>query len=228
MCGYQRHYELLCTLPDPLGRRRREHILAEVLFVTLVAVLAGCNNAEDVCDFLEENEAWFRKIPVLPGGIPAHDMALRALAIVDPDELERVLRTWVDAIRAPGVLTSEGGRFAFNGKALRGSPDKSSGLGAIQLVGAYLIDNGLTLGTIKVDDKSNEITAIPELIRGLNLKGATVTIDAMAGRRKSRGKSSMPRPTTFCRSRATSPNSKPASRPRSLKHCVAASPEKPR
>ena len=179
MCGYQRLYELLCTVPDPRGRRGREHILAEVLFVTLVAVLAGSNNAEDVCDFLEENEAWFRKILVLPGGIPAHDMVLRALAIVDPDELERVLRTWVDAIRAPGVLTSEGSHIAFDGKSLRGSLDKSSGLGAVHMVSAYLIDNGLTLGTIKVDDKSNEITAIPELIRALNLKGATVTIDAM-------------------------------------------------
>lgn len=142
-------------------------------------MLAGCNNAEDMCDILEENEAWFRKILVLPGGIPAHDMVLRALAIVNPAELERVLRTWVDAIRTPGVLTSEGGHLAFDGKSLRGSLDKSLGLGAVHMVGAYLIDNGLTLGTIKVDDKSNEIKVIPELIRALNLKGATVTIDAM-------------------------------------------------
>jgi hypothetical protein len=79
MCGYQRLYELLCTVPDLRGRRGREHILTEVLFVTLVAALAGCNNAEDVYDFLEENEAWFHKTLVLPGGIPAHGMVLWAL-----------------------------------------------------------------------------------------------------------------------------------------------------
>ncbi len=120
-----------------------------------------------------------QKIVLLPGGIPAHDMVLRALALVDPDEVEHVVRTWVDAMRASGVLTSEDGHVAFDGKTLRGSLDKSSGLGAVHMVGAYLIDMGLTLGTIKVDDKSNEITAMSELIRVLNLKGTTVTIDAM-------------------------------------------------
>lgn len=179
MCGYQRLFELLSNVRDPRGRQGREHILAEVLFVTLVAVLAGSSNAEDVSDFVHENEAWFRKFLVLPAGIPAHDMVLRALAIVDPEELEAVLRTWVDALCAPGVVTTDGGHVAFDGKSLRGSLDKSSRLGAVHMVGAYLIDNGLTLGTIKVDDKSNEITAIPELIRALNLKGAMVTIDAM-------------------------------------------------
>jgi hypothetical protein len=129
-------------VPDPRGRRGREHILAEVFFVTLVAVLAGSNNAEDVSEFFEENEAWFRKILVLPGGIPPHDMVLRAVAIVDPDELERVLRTWVDAVLSAGVLTSEGGHVAFDGNFLRGSLDKSSGLGAIHMVDAYLSTAG--------------------------------------------------------------------------------------
>jgi predicted transposase YbfD/YdcC len=179
MCAYQRLFDLFASIPDPRNRRGREHVLVEVLFLTFVAVLAGCKNAEAVCDFLEENETWFRQFVVLPGGIPAHDMVLRALAIVDPDEVERVLRAWVDALRVPGVLTREGGHVAFDGKSLRGSLDKSSGLSAVHMVGAYLTDCGLTLGTIKVDDKSNEITAIPDLIRVLNLKGATITIDAM-------------------------------------------------
>jgi predicted transposase YbfD/YdcC len=179
MGGYQELYTLFKTVTDPRGRQGRDHILAEVLFVTFVAVLAGSNNAEAVVDFLEANEAWFRKIVLLPGGVPAHDTVLRVLAVTKPEELERVLRTWVDAMRAPGVLTREGGQVAFDGKTLRGSLDKSSGLGGVHMVGAYLIDAGLTLGTIKVDDKSNEITAIPDLIRALNLEGATVTIDAM-------------------------------------------------
>ena len=179
MCGYQRLYELFSTITDKRGRQGRDHILAEVLFATFVSVLAGCDNAEAVCAFLEVNELWFRQFIILPGGIPAHDMVLRALALVDPDELELIIRTWVDALRVPGVLTTEGGHVAFDGKSLRGSLDKSSGLKAVHMVGAYLSDAGLTLGTIKVDDKSNEINAIPNLIRALNLKGATITIDAM-------------------------------------------------
>ena len=170
-------------MPDKRGRQGREHILAEVLFATLVGVLAGCNNAEDVVGFIEDQEAWFRKFLLLPGGIPAHDMVLRALAIADPDEIEKVLRTWVDAVRTPGVLTTDGGQVAFDGKTLRGSLDRSSTLGGVHMVGAYLIEAGLTLGTFKTDDKSNEITAIPCLIRSLNLKGATVTIDAMGCQR---------------------------------------------
>lgn len=179
MRGYQQLYELFTSVPDRRGKKGREHILAEVLFITFVAILAGCNDAEAVVDFLERNEAWFRKIVLLPRGIPAHDMVLRALALAAPEEVERVARAWVDAMQAPGVLTTDGGQVAFDGKTLRGSLDKSSGVGAVHMVGAYLIDAGLTLGTIKVDDKSNEITAIPDLIRVLNLKGATVTIDAM-------------------------------------------------
>lgn len=179
MSGYQRLFELFAKLSDRRGRQGRDHILAEVLFGTFVATIAGCNNAEAVAQFIEDNEAWFRKFLILPGGFPAHDMVLRALAIVDPDELERALRVWVEAMRTPGVVTTDGGQVAFDGKTLRGSLDKSSGLGAVHMVGAYLIEHGLTLGTIKVDDKSNEITAIPDLIRVLNLKGTTVTIDAM-------------------------------------------------
>jgi predicted transposase YbfD/YdcC len=128
---------------------------------------------------LRNNEAWFRRFVILPGGIPAHDMVLRALALVDPDEFEAVIRAWVQSLSDLGVFTTEGGHVAIDGKALRGSLNKASGFSAVHMVGAYLIDAGLTLGTIKVDDKSNEITMIPDLIRALNFKGATVTIDAM-------------------------------------------------
>ena len=106
-------------------------------------------------------------------------MVLRAFALVDPDEFEAVIRAWVQSLCEPGVVTTQGGQVAIDGKALRGSLCKASKLRAVHMVGAYLIDAGLTLGTIKVDDKSNEITAIPDLIRVLNLQGTTVTIDAM-------------------------------------------------
>lgn len=179
MDGYARLFKLFSIMTDPRGHKGRVHVLAEVLFCSFVAIVAGANNAEAVVDFLRNNEAWFRRFVVLPGGLPAHDMVLRALALVDPDEFEAVIREWVQSLREPGVLTTEGGHVAIDGKALRGSLDRSLGLRAVHMVGAYLIDAGLTLGTVRVDDKSNEITAIPDLIRVLNLKGTTVTIDAM-------------------------------------------------
>lgn len=179
MFGYEQLYKLFLLVRDQRGRQGRHHILAEVLFVTFVAVLAGANDAEDVVRYVAEHRAWFQRVISLPGGIPAHDTVLRVLAMVDGDEIERILRTWVEAMRAPGVITTKDWQVAVDGKTLRGSLDKSSGLGGVHMVGAYMIEAGLTLGTIKVDDKSNEITAIPDLIRVLNLEGATVTIDAM-------------------------------------------------
>lgn len=178
MSGYRRLFKRFATVRDPRARQGRDHILSEVLFLRFVAVLAGNNNAEAVLDFLEANEAWFREIVLVPDGIPAHGMLLRALALVNPDEVERVVRAWVDATRAPGVLTSEGRHAAFDGKTLRGSLDKCVGFGAMHRVGAHLIDLGLTQGTVNVDDKANKITPISELVR-VNLKGTTVTIDAM-------------------------------------------------
>lgn len=179
MDGYERLFKLFSGVNDPRGRNGRVHILAEVLFCSFVAILAGANDAEAIVDFVRRNEEWFRRFVVLPGGVFAHDMVLRAFALVDPDEFEAVIRAWVESLRERGVVTTEGGQVAIDGKALRGSVSKASKLRAVHMVGAYLIDAGLTLGTIKVDDKSNEITAIPDLIRALNLRGATVTIDAM-------------------------------------------------
>lgn len=179
MSGYQQLFEVFHSISDPRGRRGREHILAEVLFGSFVAIIAGCNDAEAVSGFMEDNEEWFRQFLVLPRGVPAHDTVLRVMALVDPEELERAIRMWVEAMRTPGVVTTEGGQVAFDGKTLRGSLDRSSSRSAIHMVGAYLIENGVTLGTVKTEDKSNEITAIPDLVRALNLKGTTVTIDAM-------------------------------------------------
>jgi len=164
---------------DRRGRQGREQILVEVLFVTFLAVMAGNDDAEAVCDFLDANLPWFRKFLILPRGVPAHDRGLRTLAMVKSEEIELVLRTWVTSMRAPGVRTTEGGQAAIDGKTVRGSLHKDSGLSGVHSVSPYCVEAGLTLGTTKVHDKSNEINAIPELIRVLNLKGMTPTIDAL-------------------------------------------------
>jgi len=139
----------------PRGRQGRDHIVAEVLCVTFWAVMAGNNDAEAVVDFLEINLVWFRQFLLLPGGVFAHDMVLRTLAMVKAEEIDLILRTWVTAMRAPGVITTEGGQAAVDGKTMRGSLDKDSGLSGVHIVSAYCVEAGLTLGTIKVDDKSN-------------------------------------------------------------------------
>ncbi len=87
MHGYHQLYELFTSARDRRGGKGREHILSEMLFITFVAILAGCNDAEAVADFLERNEAWFRKIVLLPGGIPAHDMVMRVLVLPAPEEV---------------------------------------------------------------------------------------------------------------------------------------------
>lgn len=116
-------------------------------------------------------------------------MVLRALALVQAEEIELILRTWVTAMRAPGVITTEGGQGAVDGKTMRGSLDKDSGLSGVHIVSVYCIEAGLTMGTFKVDDKSNGSAplrarrathAIPELINVLNLKGMTINLHRYA------------------------------------------------
>jgi len=155
MAGYTELFKLFSKVTDRRGRQGRDHILAEVLFVTFLAVMAGNNDAEAVVDFLEENLLWFRGFLVLPGGVFAHDRVLRGLALVDGEEIDLILRTWVTAMREPGVITTEGGQAVIDGKTMRGSLAKDSGLSGVHIVSVDCVEAGLTLGTTKVDDKSN-------------------------------------------------------------------------
>jgi predicted transposase YbfD/YdcC len=182
--GYRELYRLSTHVEDWRSDLGKWHRLSEVLFIMVVALIAGAQNAEDIFRFGEGNEAWLRQFLQLKHGIPKHDMYLRTLAAVPPVQFEALVRAWTAALCAPGVLTVDGKQIAFDGQSLRGSADRAAGNSAVHMVSAFLTEAGFTLGTLRVDDKSNEITAIPDLIRSLNLHGATISVDAMGCQRE--------------------------------------------
>lgn len=182
--GYQQLYRLSAQIPDWRSDLGKLHKLTDVIFLIVVATIAGAQNCEDIWDFGRQNEVWLRRVLTLKHGIPHHDMYLRTLAAVPPEQFESLVRSWTAALRAPGALTVEGVQVAFDGQTLRGSLDRASGVSAVHMVSAYLVESGVTLGTKAVDEKSNEIIAIPDLIRSLNLQGATITIDSLGCQRK--------------------------------------------
>jgi predicted transposase YbfD/YdcC len=163
-----------------LGRR---HNLAEILFIALVGLIAGANDAEGMVRFAENNIGWFRRIVVLKHGVPSHDTVLRVFATVGASLIEAVMRSWVNDVRAACGVAPLDEHFAVDGKTERGSFDKATGAKALHSVSVYLTEMGLTLGQQVVAEKSNEIVAIPDLLRVLNISGGTVTIDAMGCQR---------------------------------------------
>lgn len=166
-------------IPDPRADRGLRHSLMEVLFIAMVAMVSGADDAEAMEDFGEANEEWFKGFLELPHGIPSQDTFLRIFAILSPTLVQTLFRDWVSGLRT----VWEGGHIALDGKTLRRSFDSASGGKSIHMVSAWLTDQGLVLGQVKVAQKANEIVAIPELLRVLDIHGVTVTIDAMGCQR---------------------------------------------
>jgi predicted transposase YbfD/YdcC len=162
------------ALSDPRVERSQEHPLLSIIGVALCAILGGADDWVAVQRFGNAKLDWFRRFLDLPNGIPSHDTFGRVFARLDPAQFEACFRDWVAAVtaRLPGQV-------AIDGKSLRGSRDDASCAGALHLVSAWATEARLTLGLVAVDDKSNEITAIPKLLQILDLEGALVSIDAM-------------------------------------------------
>ena len=162
-------------LTDPRADRGQEHLLLDIITVALCAVSCGADGWVAVETFGRAKAAWLRTFLALPGGLPSHDTFGRVFARLDPAEFRRCFLSWVGAV-VPGTV---GQVVALDGKTLRRSHDRANGKAARHMVSAWACGSGLVLGQVAVDDKSNEITAIPALLRLLALDGATVTIDAM-------------------------------------------------
>src|ERR1700680_3235937 len=158
---------------DPRRRHRRIHPLQNILVIALCAVIAGAQDWQEIHTFGRKRRQWLKRFLNLPNGIPSHDTFERVFDRLKPQGFQACFRSWVQAIqqalRIPHV--------AIDGKTLRGSG--SAKLGPLHVVSAWATGQRLSLGQVAVADKSNEITAIPELLDLLELKGALVTIDAM-------------------------------------------------
>ena len=163
------------ALEDPREGNALLHPLDEVLIIAICAIICGANYWSEVAAFGQAKETWLRTFLELEHGIPSHDTFGRVFRHLNPAVFESCFRNWTQAIRE----RIAGEVIPVDGKCLRGSHDAGSGKQAIYIVSAWASDNRLVLGQRKVDEKSNEITAIPELLRSLDVAGCIVSIDAI-------------------------------------------------
>jgi predicted transposase YbfD/YdcC len=163
------------VLPDPRCPVNRRHTLGDIIVLSIAAVLCGADGWVEIEQFAHAKEAWFRQFLSLENGIPSHDTFGRVFALLDPKAFEACFRSWVASISdfIPGEV------IAIDGKTLRRSHDRGSGLAALHLVSAWAAANRVVLGQVATEAKSNEITAIPRLLELLRIKDCIVTIDAM-------------------------------------------------
>lgn len=171
---------LFRDIPDPRMVGKISHKLHDILVITVCAVVCGLDHWTQIEDFGKAHEAWFRTFLDLPNGIPSHDTFGKVLAALDPDAFERRIQLWIHALLGSHT---QGKHIAIDGKTLRRSFDHASEKAAIHLINAYVHENHAVFSQLKVDDKTNEITAIPSLLEMLQLKDATVTIDAIGCQR---------------------------------------------
>ena len=167
--------EHFSSLEDPRRAQGRRHNLLDIVAMTICAVVAGAEGWDDVELFAQCKVQWFRRFLDLPNGIPCSDTFARVFARIDPDRFRDCFQAWVSSVHR----LTQGEVIAVDGKTLRRSHDRRAGKDAIHMVSAWATENSLVLGQARTDAKSNEITAIPELLRFLEVSGCIVSIDAM-------------------------------------------------
>ena len=168
--------EVFSVLPDPRIARGREHRLVDLLVIAVCTLLTGGESFYDMAHFARLREDWLRGFLLLPGGPPSHDTFNRLFAVLDPAAFAETFAAWTESVRAalpPGAREI----VALDGKAARRA--RNAGEDTRYLVSAWATENGLALGQVQVADKSNEITAVPALLRALELSGCVVTADAL-------------------------------------------------
>lgn len=171
--------EHFSELEDP-RRYNKRHLLHDIIVIAICAAICGADDWVAVEEFGRAKRSWFGKFLELPHGIPSHDTFGDVFGLLDPEQFRRSFIQWVQAVNE----ITGGQVVPIDGKKLRRSHDKTRGKKAIHMVSAWAAENHVVLGQIKVDDKSNEITAIPQLLDLLEISGCIVTIDAMGCQRK--------------------------------------------
>lgn len=177
---------VLNIVRDVVDPRRHNflHPLPEMIVMAIIAMLTGCDGWDDIAEYCQEREEWFKTMLDIPHGVPSHDTFGRVFARLDPMQLEAVMSRWMTALH----LGSAGKLIAIDGKSLRRSFKHAwDSSGMAHIVSAFVTENRVALSQLGVLDKENEITAIPKLLAMLDLKGATVTIDAIGCQREIAG-----------------------------------------
>ena len=163
------------TLTDPRQKGKIDHLPQDIIISAICAVISGADTWPEIYQYGLAKQHWLQTILQLPNGIPSADTFRRAFMLIDKDESENCFIRWITSVE-----TVTGGQvIAIDGKTNRGTRDRASGKSPIHVVSARPAENRITLGQVKTDTKSNEITAIPELLNLLVIKGCIVTIDAM-------------------------------------------------
>jgi len=167
-------------LEDPRSAINRKHLLVDVIVICVAAIISGCDGPKSIGIWAEAKKDWCAQHLKLPSGIPSHDTIGRVLALLNPTAFQACFSKWIEDIQNDSNLVGPmpQKQIAIDGKALRRSHDRRNGLGAMFLVSAWSVENGISLGQVSTEEKSNEITAIPVLIDSINVQGAIVTIDA--------------------------------------------------
>ncbi len=172
MADFIGHFSII---PDPRIERCKRHKLIDILFLCMAAVVCGAEGWEEIEDFGKEREDWLRQYLPFANGIPGHDTIARVMSRLNPKALQESFIAWMQEV----VTLTERTVIAIDGKTVRRSFKSGDKRSAIHMVNAWASANNMVLGQMKVDGKTNEITAIPELLSILAIKGCIVTIDAM-------------------------------------------------
>ncbi|HMA92417.1 MAG TPA: ISAs1 family transposase, partial [Polyangiaceae bacterium] len=167
-------------VPDPRVERTRRHSLMDVLVIALLTMSCVGEGWEDMQEFGQAKESWLKTFLELTNGIPSADTFRRVLSALDPAAFNACFIAWVQELSQG----TQGKLVAVDGKTVRHSFDRATGKKALHLVSAWVAENRLTLGQLATEEKSNEITAIPKLLEMLDVRGATVTVDAMGCQRE--------------------------------------------
>lgn len=167
--------ENFSDLPDPRVEGRSNHLLIEIIILSICAVVGGANTWTEIETFCKAKINWFKKFLKLEYGIPSHDTFGRVFSLINPEDFRKCFLNWINAVHK----ITKGEIIPIDGKTLRRSYDSQSDKPAIHMVSAWASKAGLVLGQIKVDEKTNEIKAIPKLLKLLAINNCIVTIDAM-------------------------------------------------